>query len=43
MKKGNFADGQVGINIKSPGSYTLYVNGAAYATGEFTNTKEAQQ
>jgi hypothetical protein len=29
--------------ITSPGSYTLYVNGAAYATGEFTNTKEAQQ
>jgi hypothetical protein len=43
MKKGDFADGQVGINTTSPGSYTLYVNGTAYATREFTNTKKVQQ
>jgi hypothetical protein len=43
MKKGDFANGQVGTNTTSLGSYTLYVNGTAYAIGEFTNKKEVQQ
>jgi hypothetical protein len=30
---GDFANGWVGINTTFPNAYTLYVNGAAYATG----------
>jgi hypothetical protein len=35
---GDFSNRRVGINTTNPGTYTLYVNGTAYATGGWTGS-----